>query len=221
MKRVNAILAGAITAITVASLALAQGRSQDQTSQPDGDRVIVPFSDPSRPGLVKVSLLNGSITVMGYDGKGVLVEARSRDGDERDEDSGDEEALDRKHKDKRSGNEGRRPTAGMHRIRNTATGLTVEEDDNVMVIGAEALNRNIDLSVKVPAKCSLELSTVNNGDLQVEGVEGEIDVNNTNGGIELRWVFASAIAVVLSLIIFALTLVQFRFFERGGEDTHS
>jgi multiple sugar transport system permease protein len=33
--------------------------------------------------------------------------------------------------------------------------------------------------------------------------------------------YATAIAVVLSLIIFALTLVQFRFFERGGQESHS
>src|SRR2546430_2778225 len=42
------------------------------------DRVSVPFRDPSRPGQVKVNLMAGGITVKGYDGKEVVVEARLR-----------------------------------------------------------------------------------------------------------------------------------------------
>ena len=40
------------------------------------DRATVPFSDPSRPGLVKVGVYNGAVTVKGYNGKEVVVEAR-------------------------------------------------------------------------------------------------------------------------------------------------
>jgi hypothetical protein len=42
------------------------------------DRLSVPFSDPSRPRLVKASLFNGGITVKWYEGKDVVVEARAR-----------------------------------------------------------------------------------------------------------------------------------------------
>ena len=48
--------------------------SQDTSS----DRVVVPFSDPGKPGLVKASLINGGIMVKGYDGKEVIVEAKPR-----------------------------------------------------------------------------------------------------------------------------------------------
>ena len=55
------------------------------------DRLTVPLSDPSRPGLIKAGLLNGGITVKGYEGKEVIVEARVRaDGDwnaEKDEEN--------------------------------------------------------------------------------------------------------------------------------------
>ena len=45
-----------------------------QDGQPD--RATVPFSDPSRPKSLHASLINGGITVKGYDGKDAIVEAR-------------------------------------------------------------------------------------------------------------------------------------------------
>ena len=41
-----------------------------------GDRVTVPFSDPNAPKQLKVHLMNGSITIRGYNGKEAIVEAR-------------------------------------------------------------------------------------------------------------------------------------------------
>src|SRR5437867_13318308 len=41
------------------------------------DTITVPFSDPSRPGLLKVTLLNGAIRVRGYSGKDVIIEGSS------------------------------------------------------------------------------------------------------------------------------------------------
>jgi len=38
-----------------------------------GDRVTVPLSDPARPAFVKAHLLNGGITVKGYEGKEIIV----------------------------------------------------------------------------------------------------------------------------------------------------
>ena len=53
------------------ALATCAALAQDQP-----DRVSVPFSDPSRPKMLKASVLNGSINVKGYDGKEAIVEAR-------------------------------------------------------------------------------------------------------------------------------------------------
>src|SRR5271165_6334526 len=100
MKRVLAVLivAGAWTAV----------RAQDTP-----ERVTVPFSDPSRPKMVKVSLINGGITVRGYNGKEVIVESRS------------------------DGERGRHHDAppGMHRIDMNGAGLRVEESENTITIG--------------------------------------------------------------------------------------
>src|SRR5579864_3288261 len=107
-------------------------------AQDTPEHVTVPFSDPSRPKMVKMSLLNGSITVKGYNGKEVIVEARSRDGGE----------------SRRS----REAPPGMHRIYGGGAGLHVEESENTITIGSERINTNSDISVQVPFETSLKLS---------------------------------------------------------------
>src|SRR5271156_1479204 len=89
-----------------------------QDTQPD--RVTVPFSDPSRPKSLHASLINGSITVKGYDGKDAIVEAHS------------------------GGRHRERPdrSDGLHRIDTNATGLTVEEADNVITVGTRMISEN-------------------------------------------------------------------------------
>src|ERR1700747_1950854 len=81
----------------------AQAQTQAQASP---DRLSVPLSDASRPALVKASLVNVSITVKAYEGKEVVVEARARNR-ERDREEG-----------------------GLHRLAISATGLSVDEENN-------------------------------------------------------------------------------------------
>jgi hypothetical protein len=81
--------------------------------------------------------------------------------------------------------ERRRDRAGMRRIPNAAIGLEVEEKGNRVEIGAESWARPIDLRIEVPRASSVEASTVNDGDLVVRGLSGEISLSNTNGEIEI------------------------------------
>ena len=89
------------------------------------DKVNVPLTDPSRPAMVHVSLMNGGITVTGYNGKEVMVEARSR-GHESSRES---------HPDRKA--------EGMRRLDSRATGLSVEEQDNEVNIGVRSMNRTV------------------------------------------------------------------------------
>ncbi len=162
MKRVLAIM---ITAAGIAAYA-----------QDSPEHVSVPFSDPSRPKMVKVSLINGGITVKGYNGKEVIVESRSE------------------------GDRGRHRDAppGMHRIDINGAGLRVEESENTITIGVERVNSSGEISVQVPFDTSLKLSTINGGNIVVEGVSGDLDVNNTNGSVMLSHISGSAVAHALN-----------------------
>jgi hypothetical protein len=50
--------------------ALAQNAEKEQ--------VTVPLSSPKKPGVLRVKLTNGSINVVGYNGKDVVIEASTR-----------------------------------------------------------------------------------------------------------------------------------------------
>src|SRR5579862_2866671 len=94
------------------------------------DRVNVPLSDPSRPAVVHASLMNGGITVTGYNGKDVVVEARPRGAGSRHESRPDRKAE------------------GMRRLDARGTGLSVEEQDNEVHVGVSAMNRTVDLNIQ-------------------------------------------------------------------------
>jgi putative adhesin len=151
---------------------------------PGTDHVTVPFSDPSRPGTVKVNLISGSITVKGYAGKEVVVDVKSR-----------EEAP---------GNVGaqspRPEAAGLKRIPNSSTALTVEEDSNVISVAVSPF-RPANITLQVPSRTTLKLRTINQGQIQVEQVQGEIEVNNINGGVNLTQVSGSVVAHALNGIV--------------------
>ena len=146
------------------------------------DKVTVAFSDPARPGTVKVGLINGSITVTAHNGKDVTVEATPRES-RRKGTRGEAEAP---------------PTAGMKRIMVSSTGLSVEEENNVMSIGATTHSTTVDLAIQVPQRTNLKLRTINGGTITVENVNGELDINNTNGAVTLNNVSGSAVAHALN-----------------------
>ena len=144
-------------------------------SAQEPEHATIPLNDPSRPATVHVSLMNGGITVTGYNGKEVIVEARTR------HESARESRPDPK-------------AAGMHRLENHGTGLTVEENDNEYHIGVGSMNRTVDLNIQVPFNTSLKLRCLNDGDIKVEHVSGEIDADDLNGGVKLLNVSGAVVA---------------------------
>ena len=144
--------------------------------QPTVEKIPIPLTDPNRPVFLKVELVSGGITVKGYSGKEVIVEATTtRDGEEQP-------------KDKKAGT--------MKLIPNTNMGLTAEEEDNTVTVstGLRGISHQVDLVIQVPTACSMKLSTVNDGDIEVDNVTGDLEVNNTNGSIALKQIAGSAVA---------------------------
>jgi len=141
---------------------LAQQRSPEQ--------VTVPFSDPSRPGTVKVELVDGSITVRAENRRDVSISAGGRaDGPSASQ----------------------RPD-GLRRL-TPAAGFDVTENSNEIVIESSP-NRGGAFELRVPVRVNLKLNTVNGGKFDVEGTDGEIEANNVNGSITLTNVSGSAVA---------------------------
>jgi len=138
------------------------------------DRVTIPLTDPSQPVTLSVSVLTGSITVKASSAKEVVVEAKVRERD--------------------SGGE----SGGRHRIAINTTGLAVEEEDNHVEIAVDTSQRAVDLEITVPVRTSMALRSVNDGDIIVTGVSGELDVENINGSVTLTDVSGTAVAHALN-----------------------
>lgn len=135
----------------------------------------IPLSYPDKPGMLKIHSNNGKIEVQGYDGKEVLVTMVSYfyDGNKPKSISSDR--------------------AGLKRIPNIGTTARLTEENNIVKMEGHH-NKRIDFIVQVPQEFSLSLHTHHNGDIKVENVIGEIEVNGHHGGIRLDEVGGSVIA---------------------------
>jgi len=167
-----------LAVVLVSCAALAAPPVYGQALESSGpDRVAVTLTDPSRPALVKASLVNGGITVKAYEGKEVVVEARART---------------------RERESSRSESSNMKRIVVFSTGLSVEAENNEVHVSTDSYMRPIDLTISVPVHTSLKLSAVNDGNIVVTGVDGELDVNDVNGSVTLNNVSGSAVAHALN-----------------------
>jgi DUF4097 and DUF4098 domain-containing protein YvlB len=163
----------AAAALLGAAMMAPGARAQAQT-QSGSDRIVVKLDDPTRPAFVKASLVNGGITVKGYDGKEVIVEARARN-------------------EEREG-----ASNGLKRLNISTTGLSIEEENNDVRVSTESYARTIDLTITVPTHTSVKLRSVNDGDITVTGVDGDLDVDDINGSVTLTDVSGSAVAHALN-----------------------
>ena len=137
------------------------------------DRVTVPLSDPSRPGVIDISLVHGSITVRGTNRKDVLVTARPEA--DRPNRRNDPDAT------------------GMRRLPQTA-GYKITEEGNRIKVSSDSPNRSLTFEIEAPARTNLKLSTVNGGEILVENIEGDLEVSNVNGSVTLNGVAGSVVA---------------------------
>jgi hypothetical protein len=72
---------GRIARIAVLALLAAAtcGWAAAQAKEEPPDRAVVPLSKPGQPAKIEVSVMRGSITVKAYEGKDIIVEARTRE----------------------------------------------------------------------------------------------------------------------------------------------
>jgi hypothetical protein len=142
-----------------------------------GDRFVIPLSAPGQPVHVEVGLVHGSISVEPHaNGNEVVLESRATG------DDGDDTPRER----------GGRP--GMRRLPNRSLGLAVEEEGNRVKVSLDGAPRAAVLHLYVPRKASLKLSTVNDGDITVRGIDGDLELQNVNGNVTATDVSGTVVA---------------------------
>jgi hypothetical protein len=142
--------------------------------QANPDRITIPWSDPSRPGLLRINVHQGSIKVRAHSGRDVIVDARAA-----------------------RANQNRPPaeSGGLRRLDATVSGLVIEEENNVMTIsGGGGSSRNVDVEIQVPSRTNLNLRVHQGGDIVVDDIEGEIEAQNHHGSVIANNIAGSVVA---------------------------
>jgi Putative adhesin len=152
--------------LMIANKSLAQSGSTETLT--------VPLSSPGKQYSLKVHLVTGSIKVTGYNGNEVVINVTPRVDDEE---------------------ESKPAESGMKRI--SAHGgfeVTAKEADNTVTVNTGNPGKAIDLDLKIPQDVKLKIGTVNDGEVIVENVRGELEVNNVNDKITLTNISGSVVA---------------------------
>jgi hypothetical protein len=139
------------------------------------EQLIVPLSSPGKPYSLKVHLVTGSIKVVSYEGKDIIINVSPRAAE--------------------NGEESKASENGMKRISTHGSfEVTAKEADNMVIVNTGNPEKAIDLDLKIPQDVKLKLGTVNDGEIDVENVVGELEVNNVNDKITLTNISGSVVA---------------------------
>jgi DUF4097 and DUF4098 domain-containing protein YvlB len=134
------------------------------------EHIPVPLADAARPVTLNVHLLSGSITVRAYNGREILVDSNGP-----------------------ASKEPEKTRDGLRRIGGWANDITIESDNNKVNISSRG-GRGGDVTVQTPVNTSLNVKTLNNGKITIEGVNGDIEAQNLNGTVTIRNVSGSVVA---------------------------
>lgn len=137
------------------------------------DKVTVPLSNPSQPATIKVSQINGSITVTAGQAGQVTVDTPAGTSSRRNRPE---------------------PPAGMHRIDGDRGGMDITEEHNVVTVQTGRMGMGGNVTIAAPPNASLRLHSVNGGHIDVTGISGEIEADIVNGAIMLKNVAGAVVA---------------------------
>ncbi|HEY8995032.1 MAG TPA: DUF4097 family beta strand repeat-containing protein [Lacunisphaera sp.] len=164
--------------LVLAAAALLAPALRAADDESDGSTARVTFSDATKPGTLKCSLPWAEVHVIGTDGHEVVVTS----------------SLDQKGK----------AEVDHEGFRRLDTDVTFElvEKDNVAVITVAGDNlwatQGSEFEIKVPRNTNLVLRTEMGGEVEVNGVEGDLDINSMNGEVTLRDIASSAVVNTLN-----------------------
>lgn len=146
-------------------------------AQETGD-FTVPLSDPAKRGRLKAHLNYGSIRVKGTARKDVLVKYTTEENKQ-------------KNKDKYEAGVNKE---GLKKISGATLDLEISENSNYVKVESGSWNNKINLEIEVPAGFDMKISSYNDGDIYLSGIQGEIEITTYNGEIAAENISGSVVA---------------------------
>jgi hypothetical protein len=159
------------------SLALAGALGVVATSpvRADDNTTTVKFSDPAKPGIVKVILGRGDLRVQGADTADVTVRSEARA-------------------------QSRTTRKDGLRVISSAASFALSEKDNVVTLDAtgDFAKGGAEFRLTVPKSTSLVVQSAWGGDIRCAQLDGDIEVKSTNGEIKLEDVGGAALVETMN-----------------------
>jgi hypothetical protein len=188
MNTANSFLTRSAIAL-IAALAAAVALGQDHAAAPaplgQPETITVPLSRPGEPISMRIDILSARIEVIGEERKDVALAVTL------------------------SG--GRRKIvtpSGAKTLAGGGAGLEINERDNRVSIESDGPPDRITIVARVPRRAKLDLSTVNDGEIVVRDIVGDLQLENVNGPITATNINGTVIAEsVNSPIVVGLTAV--------------
>lgn len=151
--------------VLAAALALMPRARADETSSH------IAFSDPAKPGTLRVRIWHGEVSIHGGDVKEITIKSESA-------------AMNPTPRDD-----------GM-RVLSATAGFTLGEKANVAVLeyGSDGwTGGSADFDITVPRNTSIVVSNTVHGDFECDGISGDIDVRSMGGDIRLKGISGGAL----------------------------
>lgn len=131
----------------------------------------VPLSRPGEPIQLDIDIVSAHIEVIGEDRDDAAFEVTAADG--------------------------RRKIitpSGAQPIKGGSYSFEIDEHDNAISFGSDPRADKVTVLARVPRRANLSLSTVNNGEIIVRNITGNLQLSNTNGSITASNISGSVIA---------------------------
>src|SRR4029077_1484833 len=125
------------------------------------EQLVVPLSEPGKPYKLQVNLMSGSIKIVAYEGKDIVIDAQSENINDNNNDNEKAES------------------SGMKRIgKEGGINLEAEEKNNRVTVHSQNMQKSISLILKIPqGATSLKLSSVMTGNIEVSNINSEMEIN--------------------------------------------
>ena len=131
----------------------------------------VPLSRPGDPIFVEIDIMSARIEVIGEDREDAMFEVTVADGDRKIV-----------------------TPSGTQSLKGGGYSIEIEEDDNEISFDMDWRVNKVTVIARIPRNADVELQTVNDGEIIVSNLIGNLELYNTNGPITARNISGSVIA---------------------------
>jgi hypothetical protein len=171
MKKLSTSLSLTIIAMLAGSFQFANAAEKNYS---------LALSKPGEPVSIEIEVYRGSVTLVGYKGDTIEINAKTSVFSGKDDD------LKKVKSPINSTNDQARSNKGLKSVKSQSMRLEIEEDNNDVEISSEFSNQHVDLVIKVPQRSLIEVELHKGGDINIDGISGSLELEAYGGMIEAK-----------------------------------